>query len=828
MEIEPTGEGEGRKAKGKGRLADYDQQGPVGDVAGPDREADDLETRRRGTGTFAASSVARRTARDRTPSPTIVEGTSKRHGSPPTSPSSEQLDGPPPILDTGYECEIPRSSVPLDARDPSTTRSSTPTNVMSHLHHPLPSSLAPPVHSSSFLAPSPTSRPSLCRQHSMPASSRRSRATSYSPSARPLGSPGPSSLSARGLDPDQHWLSEDEATGSGEGSSRRQGRQCTLRRRADGGGDGSSTEGNVTPIGKARGDLAAFGSTTHSSHPIHHRPSTSSTLVSPDTATLRPSPPFSPNDRPLSHVIPILISLLTCPTCHRLFHDPTTLGCGHSVCISCALSVALRPPELPHARATSPGVLSIEESRFARNPITPFHATGMTRSSSAGSFVSSLLSRSNSTMSTATTPDEPLLPRSSSYRGRANCPHRDCRALKDRVGVVAEAKVDFGLQKVLGLLRSAIPGIDREVERVRCEEEALGNGDAGWVGDGETGHTSRSNSGSSAGGGEDPQNDDESKRVHRTREWKSSKRRKRPSSQDGTPIVGRLSIDYDHVSSTFLNDVLSELECQICVQLLHDPVTSPCGHTFCQKCLARAYDHSDTCPLCRADFPSFARFQSQPINSTLQSLVLSVFPTHSADRLASLQAEERSNPLDTPLFVCTLAWPNLPTYIHVFEPRYRLMIRRAMESNRQFGMVLPCREPQGRINEYGTMLYIQSCHLIEDGRSIVETTGTYRFKIVERGTLDGYTVGRIERVDDISQAHEDELERRALASNPVEGAGTPSTGSSPATIERSTSQLMQICLDFVQRLRSGSAPWVLQRLNNTSLPSSFCLISSIC
>jgi hypothetical protein len=32
---------------------------------------------------------------------------------------------------------------------------------------------------------------------------------------------------------------------------------------------------------------------------------------------------------------------------------------------------------------------------------------------------------------------------------------------------------------------------------------------------------------------------------------------------------------------------------------------------------------------------------------------------------------------------------------------------------------------------------------------MVETRSTYRFCILERGTLNGYTVGRIERIDDV-------------------------------------------------------------------------------
>ena len=56
---------------------------------------------------------------------------------------------------------------------------------------------------------------------------------------------------------------------------------------------------------------------------------------------------------------------------------------------------------------------------------------------------------------------------------------------------------------------------------------------------------------------------------------------------------------------------------------------------------------------------------------------------------------------------------------------------------------MPPRAGEG--NDYGTMLEIKSVQMLADGRSMVETWGAHRFRILERGQLDGYTVGRIER-----------------------------------------------------------------------------------
>jgi hypothetical protein len=178
-------------------------------------------------------------------------------------------------------------------------------------------------------------------------------------------------------------------------------------------------------------------------------------------------------------------------------------------------------------------------------------------------------------------------------------------------------------------------------------------------------------------------------------------------------------------------------------------------------------DHSSRCPVCRQDLPSFAFFQDHSVNKLLLTIsecsdiprlsasancaVNIAFPQEYVDRRLAIERDEHDARLDTPIFVCTLAFPGMPTILHVFEPRYRLMIRRCIESaNPRFGMVLPSRgsanEGVQGVMEYGTMLEIQSVQMLPDGRSMVETAGSYRFKLLEKGALDGYTIGRIERL----------------------------------------------------------------------------------
>ena len=69
-----------------------------------------------------------------------------------------------------------------------------------------------------------------------------------------------------------------------------------------------------------------------------------------------------------------------------------------------------------------------------------------------------------------------------------------------------------------------------------------------------------------------------------------------------------------------------------------------------------------------------------------------------------------------------MAFGGLPRQVrcplHIFEPRYRLMMRRCIDSGRrEFGMVA---HPDLR---FGTMLNIENFVQLPDGRSSLETVG---------------------------------------------------------------------------------------------------------
>lgn len=47
------------------------------------------------------------------------------------------------------------------------------------------------------------------------------------------------------------------------------------------------------------------------------------------------------------------------------------------------------------------------------------------------------------------------------------------------------------------------------------------------------------------------------------------------------------------------------------LRLFYEPVTTPCGHTFCLKCLERCLDHNPLCPLCKEKLSEVSMTLSQ-------------------------------------------------------------------------------------------------------------------------------------------------------------------------------------------------------------------------
>ena len=177
--------------------------------------------------------------------------------------------------------------------------------------------------------------------------------------------------------------------------------------------------------------------------------------------------------------------------------------------------------------------------------------------------------------------------------------------------------------------------------------------------------------------------------------------------------------------------------------------------------MTRVLDHSLHCPVCRRELALPPSILRQPSNKSLTNIIDNFWPNEVQARKDAAATEDLgvAGDLNIPLFVCTLGFPQQPTFLRIFEPRYRLMLRRSLEGNQQFGMLMYNRynEPQGDLGpvhfyHVGTMLRIINAQLLPDGTSIIETRGTYRFRVTAHGITDGYSVGTVEPLDDVSLA----------------------------------------------------------------------------
>ncbi|XP_064125134.1 LON peptidase N-terminal domain and RING finger protein 2 [Loxodonta africana] len=194
---------------------------------------------------------------------------------------------------------------------------------------------------------------------------------------------------------------------------------------------------------------------------------------------------------------------------------------------------------------------------------------------------------------------------------------------------------------------------------------------------------------------------------------------------------------------------VTDFRCSFCMRLFFEPVTTPCGHTFCLKCFERSLNHAPRCPLCGETFPEFLLRRNLIITPLIEEIISRYLSDDLYNR-KKIYDEEMNLPSltrDIPIFLCSAAFPVITCVLHVSEPWYQLMIRRCMETGlKRFGMCLST-ENRG-ISEFGCTMEIQDVRSLPDGSIDVDALRASRFRVLRYRRRDGYNTADIEYFGD--------------------------------------------------------------------------------
>ncbi|XP_006581976.1 LON peptidase N-terminal domain and RING finger protein 1 isoform X1 [Glycine soja] len=188
-----------------------------------------------------------------------------------------------------------------------------------------------------------------------------------------------------------------------------------------------------------------------------------------------------------------------------------------------------------------------------------------------------------------------------------------------------------------------------------------------------------------------------------------------------------------------------DFDCTLCLKLLYEPVTTPCGHSFCRSCLFQSMDRGNRCPLCRTVL--FISPRTCSISVTLKNIIQKNFPEEYAERKQEHDGLINAGVDLLPLFVMDVVIPCQRFALNIFEPRYRLMVRRIMEGNHRMGMAI--LDSTGSLAEFACEVEITECEPLPDGRFYIEIESRRRFRIIRSRDQDGYRVAEVEWIQDI-------------------------------------------------------------------------------
>ena len=210
------------------------------------------------------------------------------------------------------------------------------------------------------------------------------------------------------------------------------------------------------------------------------------------------------------------------------------------------------------------------------------------------------------------------------------------------------------------------------------------------------------------------------------------------SGSDGSGSDGSISASGGSGGSDGSGSVhVAFLECSVCLNLLCQPVTLVCGHSFCRACLCQSFavtaPKSGRCPTCRSITNLNPETASE--NIVIRDVCLALNRPLYERRLGEASPQEAAQEF-LPVFIYgDLLFPGAPLGLHLFERRYKTLARRAMESGgRRFLYHYSNASSRGASLSAGDVVLgavIDDARFFHDGRCVLEARLTSRCRVME-------------------------------------------------------------------------------------------------
>ncbi|CAM9847594.1 unnamed protein product, partial [Phaeothamnion confervicola] len=133
-----------------------------------------------------------------------------------------------------------------------------------------------------------------------------------------------------------------------------------------------------------------------------------------------------------------------------------------------------------------------------------------------------------------------------------------------------------------------------------------------------------------------------------------------------------------------------------------------------------------------------ASAEDQPENVMVAHIARSCFPEFYEERSRETEIERRSWRSLMPIFYYNLPmFPGETLSLHLFEPRYKLMMRRIIDTSRRFAYVPNYTNYIANIGDIALIAEVQECEFLSDGRVLLEAKLIGRHRVADHFVEDG-------------------------------------------------------------------------------------------